>query len=85
MEMSLEGCPQLTMQREQKEKQTKKRDCPQMSTPFICNCDLPCGWTEVNLLADFISHYIFQGPKPSRVMNLVFGLRDQSGIIEEMT
>lgn len=85
MEMSLEACPQLSMEREQKEEQTKERDCPQMSTFFICNFDLPDGWTEVNSLADFISHYVFQGPKPSRVMNLVFGLRDQSRIIEQMT
>lgn len=56
MEMSLEACPQLSMQKEQKEEQTKEGDCPQMSTPFICNFDLPGGWTEMNLLADFISH-----------------------------
>lgn len=61
---------------EQEEKQCQAKDCLQILTSFICCFDLPGRWAErICLLISWVTTFL-EGLKASRIITLIFALRD---------
>lgn len=75
--MSLEECPQLSMQREWKRNDPKQEIAFRYSLLLSVTLTSPGGWAGLELPVDFMSHCIFQGSQASRMMTPIFELRDQ--------